>query len=321
MYKAAVIGCGKIGSEFSDDPKSQGNIYAHTHAYMECPDTNLVAVCDNDDVKADKCGRRWGVKAYRSYTEMINYEKPEIVSVCTPDDTHYNIMIDLIELARAREYPKGIILEKPVATSLQDALCIRDVLEGSKTGVTVLVNYPRRYVSCRLKLLVGSIGKPLYISGLYSGNIIHNGTHFIDLARYLLGEIKFVGIGTHGLNTSEIIFENGCVGTLNGFPDIPYTLFEINIIGDGGRVTMNESGHTVERYVVEESEYYSGYKSLKSNRLIKDCMKNTTLNAVNDMVKCLDTGKSPVCTLDDGVRAVEIAEVIRGGRPTYVGRR
>src|SRR5436190_2024460 len=59
-HRAALIGCGRIGTEFADDPRIKG-VYTHAGAYMACPRTELVAVCDIDAPKASRCGRRWGV--------------------------------------------------------------------------------------------------------------------------------------------------------------------------------------------------------------------------------------------------------------------
>src|SRR6476661_838220 len=36
MYRAAVIGCGKIGSELSVDPFLKGDVFTHAEAYMLC---------------------------------------------------------------------------------------------------------------------------------------------------------------------------------------------------------------------------------------------------------------------------------------------
>ena len=61
-YRAAVIGCGKIGSEYADDPRIR-DIYTHAGAYTACPDTELVAVCDIDPARAKRCADRWGVRS------------------------------------------------------------------------------------------------------------------------------------------------------------------------------------------------------------------------------------------------------------------
>jgi len=93
MFRAAVIGCGKIGSEFADDPQVK-DIYTHAGAYMECPDTELVGVCDTNKEKAQICKDKWGLSGfYTNYHDMVSETKTDIVSICTPDSTHYEIIL------------------------------------------------------------------------------------------------------------------------------------------------------------------------------------------------------------------------------------
>ena len=84
VYRSAVIGCGKIGSGFADDPKVK-SIYTHAGAYTSCPDTILVGVCSRDPGKAERCGRRWNVPGrYTDARTLLVEQQPEIVSICTP---------------------------------------------------------------------------------------------------------------------------------------------------------------------------------------------------------------------------------------------
>lgn len=38
-YTAALIGCGKIGTDFADDPLMRGDVFSHAEAYGVCLDT------------------------------------------------------------------------------------------------------------------------------------------------------------------------------------------------------------------------------------------------------------------------------------------
>src|SRR5207253_5065884 len=111
VYRAALIGCGKIGSEFDDFPRAAG-IYSHAGAYSACSQTELVAVCDLDQSKLDRCASRANVKQrFRDHREMLADIRPDIVSVCTPDSTHYDLLRDVINTSSV----KGILAEKPLA--------------------------------------------------------------------------------------------------------------------------------------------------------------------------------------------------------------
>ena len=116
-WRAAVIGCGKIGSEFADDSRVPG-FYSHAGAYAECAATRLVAVCDSDPEKLERCGWLWQVEArYRDARRLLEEVRPDIISICTPDRTH----AELLELALATPGVRAVLVEKPLATDLESA--------------------------------------------------------------------------------------------------------------------------------------------------------------------------------------------------------
>ncbi|HZK77537.1 MAG TPA: Gfo/Idh/MocA family oxidoreductase, partial [Gemmatimonadaceae bacterium] len=93
MYSAAVIGCGKIGSELSVDPFLKGDVFTHAEAYSRCEKTELVALCDLDPEKLDAAARLWGTTAlYPSVGQLVAIEKLDLVSICTPTATHSEVL-------------------------------------------------------------------------------------------------------------------------------------------------------------------------------------------------------------------------------------
>ncbi|HLM69345.1 MAG TPA: hypothetical protein VK358_17530, partial [Longimicrobium sp.] len=63
-WRAALVGCGMIGSRFADDPRMRGDVFTHAEAYTRSERTELVAVCDAGAEAAAGCGARWGVPAF-----------------------------------------------------------------------------------------------------------------------------------------------------------------------------------------------------------------------------------------------------------------
>ena len=81
QLRAALIGCGKMGSEYSSDIQQSG-VYSHAHAYSAHPDTELVAVCDADLRRAKTFADQWNVSAhFDDYREMLAVAQPELVSI------------------------------------------------------------------------------------------------------------------------------------------------------------------------------------------------------------------------------------------------
>jgi predicted dehydrogenase len=317
VYKAAIIGCGKIGSEYSEDPLITG-IYSHAEAYSVSRDIELAAVCDTDIKKQKKCQERWNVhSAYSDYREMMEKIKPDIVSICTPDPSHYPLISTILKETNVR----AIIAEKPLATTMDNAKKI--VSLAQKNNVVLTVNYPRRYADNHQTVRdqiqkQKSIGIIQMVSGFYSKGIIHSGTHWFDLARFLIGEISSV----RGMNTLQeksddptldayIQFECGVSGFLHGCDENAFSIFEMDIIGTTGRIQILDQGNTVHYYRVAGDPNYSGYKALFLEKTDRKGLGDVLLNAVNDVVSCLDKGTQPLCSGEDGVQALAISLAIR----------
>jgi len=182
LYRAGIIGLGRIGVEFDD---------SHASAYIDCPDTELVASCD---IKK--------VALYDDYIRMVKEQELDIVSVCTPPETHCQIVCNIAPYVRA------IYCEKPIATTLEDA--DRMIETCHKHNVILQINHQRRFIRPRFR---------------FSRGWLNTGTHMFDLLRQLFGEPTYIypnGIGfASGLSceiekvdTDEPIFELDC--THNG---------------------------------------------------------------------------------------------------------
>ena len=273
-YRAAIIGCGKIGSEFADDPRIT-DIYTHAGAYTACPHTDLVAVCDSDGDKVRKCGERWGVRhRFQDIHKMIKETQPEIISICTPDSTHHAVICE----AMKHRCIRAIYAEKPLALSLVDA---REILDLAKTrNVILAVNYFRRYAptiqNLRKEIIEQKcIGEIQTVSCYYTKGILHNGTHLLDLARYIIGDVVSVqGFHNRCSDTRDftldayIRFENGASGYIHGCDEKQFDICEMDIVGSSGRIRIIDSGHTIERYEVRDDPHYSGYWGFFSRKKI-----------------------------------------------------
>jgi predicted dehydrogenase len=221
--RAAVIGCGKIGSGFADDPLLAGDVCTHADAYVRSPATELIAVCDANPEVAARCADRWGVAAsYADVAEMVRGAEPDVVSICTPDDTHFEITRALIKDAPS---VRAMLCEKPLATHLAQGEEV--VRLARERGKVIAVGYVRRYADNMrgLRDFLGqeSLGRVTAVTGWYTKGVLHNGTHWFDLLRMLAGEVAWVeavdrladGSGDPTLDVT-LGLESGGVASLRG---------------------------------------------------------------------------------------------------------
>lgn len=317
VYRTALLGCGRIGSTFADDREALG-IYSHAEAYATHPQTSLAAVCDADAPRRDACADRWKVPArFATPEELFAKAAPEIVSICTPDDTHFSLAM----MALAAPATRAILLEKPLALRLEDARTL--LAEASQRGVPVVVNYSRRYAAShatlRTAIQQGALGRIQSAAGYYTKGIVHNGTHWIDLARFLLGDIARVqGFATSEASAEDptldarLEFVSGATAYLHGCDEKAFTLFEMDVVGTNGRVRLVQSGHEFESFTVADSARYSGYRELQRTVTFSGGLRDVTLHAVEDVVACVESpGRQPICSAADALAALEIACAVR----------
>ncbi|MEE2754794.1 MAG: Gfo/Idh/MocA family oxidoreductase, partial [Candidatus Latescibacterota bacterium] len=122
------------------------------------------------------------LRQYKSYREMLDEEKPDIVSVATSDHLHADIVV---ESAR-RKTTLAIICEKPIATSLTDADRMIEVTEQENTLLSI--EHSRRwnplFLEARQLIRSGDIGELKTIHcDMFSPRamMFRNGTHLIDM--------------------------------------------------------------------------------------------------------------------------------------------
>ena len=148
---------------------------------------SLEAVCDEDPKKikiVKKLNKK--VKFFTDAREMLTNIKPDIVSISTWKNTHFKFCKLCIE-----NNIKTIVLEKPLANTLDQSKTLIRLINKNKTKV--LVNHRRRFdeQAIKLKKLIkkGRIGKIKQVSCFYVYGLLTTGTHVVDTLRMLLNDI------------------------------------------------------------------------------------------------------------------------------------
>lgn len=311
-YKAAVIGCGRIGSGQDLQAPSLG-VYSHCEAYRVCERTDLVAVCDPNREALEKCQARWNTPmALRSLEDLLATSKPEIVSICVPDREHAPVARLVLEAPSTR----CVILEKPLAAILPEALEIVEIAD--RRAIPLLVNYTRRYCESHRQLRdfvqSGGLGRLISISGLYTKGIFHNGSHWIDLLHFLGEEIQTIhasGAVDFYDDDPTVSFtfqtRSGATGFLQGFPKDICTVFEAEFRGELGRVRIFDSGANFEWWHIAESPDYAGHRVFQRTSGIAGGLANAILSLVEDAISCLESHSQPICSGRDALKAMVVA--------------
>ena len=268
-YNAAIIGCGNIAGGFDSNMKAGEWPLTHAGAYQYHENLNIVACCDPDIEKRTKFQSDWKVPLSTSSPNELEFAHGEVdvVSICSPTAFHFESIHSAL-----RWKPRLIFCEKPIASNLYDARSLTAVCQDA--GVELVVNYSRRWDPdvCRLKsdITAGKWGAVHSITGLYNKGVMNNGGHLIDLIQFLFGSLTVFTSGKalfdyweHDPSIACLLeTEDGVPVTLNIGDAKSYSLFELQIIFEGGVVRMESGGlKWVTKQVVESAEF-TGYKVL-----------------------------------------------------------
>lgn len=192
----AVIGTGSISD-------------LHLRSYKNNPHAEIAMVCDLNEARAKAKAEEYGVKGVATQFREV-FDNPDIdaVSICTWNNTHADLAIAALESG------KHVLVEKPLASSLEAALRVKRAAE--KTDKHLMVGYVRRFDN-NIDMIkrfaeAGEFGEFYYAKastirrlgnpgGWFAdkersggGPLIDLGVHIIDLCWYLMGRPKAVSV-------------------------------------------------------------------------------------------------------------------------------
>jgi predicted dehydrogenase len=291
LYTFAIIGAGQIACGY-DGPNDQ-HILTHAHAINTNPNARLLGFYDIDAVTGIKASEKWGGKSFSSIPEMLA-EKPNVVIICAPDSKHMEVLESLLD-----DPPKIVICEKPLTLRYESSLRILDDFIGK--GVCLGVNYQRRFdpvvTELKRKFEVCELGKFLCGTAYYSKGLMHNGSHAIDLLRFIFGDVKsFSSIKKIFDFTPEdpsiygiVRFECGDVTIIPG-DERAFSIFEIDLLFEKARYKFSHSGMDLEIQKPVADDVYPGYFELFTESKIKTGFTNALSLLVDECIDYLSTG-------------------------------
>ena len=310
-YRAGIIGCGRIAHLFAGDNKRKG-VVTHAQAYIEDPDTELVAVCDVDKDKVEDFGKKWGTGSlYTDHMEMLEKENLDIVSVCTPPSSHFEIANNAIS-----SDVKAVFCEKPISFSLEEG---DNLIALARENNTVFaVNHLRRWDPFMNRVAEyirgGELGEIRSVDCYYTAGICNTGTHMIDLVRMLTGaEIKTVRALKGKEEKSGDFTIDAVLGFTKGFNcffhglDIEdYLMFEIDIIASKGRIRLFDNTTKAELWIGGKSQAMSGYNTpIKQDHAFGERQGTLIDLGLRKIIRAIEDGNDDYCNAEDGLKAME----------------
>jgi len=318
-YTAAVIGIGRIGMLLESDPKRLKPA-THFGMWLAQDQVDLIAVCDNNPRNLEIAKSKLpSVKTFLSAREMLQKVRPDIVSIATWKDTHYEI----IKLCVDFGIP-AIVCEKPIAEKYEHA---KEIVERIKqNGVHLFINHRRRFdpllYPLREGLKIGMIGEIIQVSTYYVYGLVTTGTHVIDTLRFFLkdvaGEITWViGIPNKFRHFHPqddpcidgfVGFENGLKASLQSLNIKDYDIMNYYFYGRKGLMILKNIGRDIEIYKVKDSPEHEYFAEL-INKPIKKLggkPRNQFGYLADNVIDCLKGRATTLSSGEDSLKALEV---------------
>ena len=325
-YRAAVVGLGRIASTF-DDEQGPWSVWtgphAHTPSYLAAG-VPVVAGADPHDGQREAYRQKWGIEAvYSDYHEMLEKERPNILSICTTAKPRARILLDAVEIGASRGL-KAIWAEKPMSLSLEEA--DQMVAACRDAGIVLAIGCARSwnwgFNRMRELIEVGELGDPLQVIGLGECGLSHNGSHLLATVNYLAGarvQWVFGHITSDEAASSDddpqgngyFQYANGVHGFVRSMP-CGAADWDIEVIGTKGRLRSLNNAEQVEFWKVVPSTL-EGRRAEPAQHIfpLPGSTENANVRCVRDLMVCIETGKEPNCSGEDGRHALEIAMALR----------
>ncbi len=230
QVRLVVIGCGGIAN-------------AYLQALPDVAELQLVAVVEPDAARREQVAQRTGVPAFPGLPDLLRARAGRQVQfdaalVLTPPNTHEAITVPLLGMGL------HVLCEKPLCTTVGGAQRMVDA--AARAQRLLMMGSKFRYVADMLEarrlLEKGTIGEVVLFENVFcarvdmtrrwngvraiagGGVLIDNGSHSVDVARYLLGPIARVqaqfGVKLQTVDvedTARLLFEarTGAVGAVD----------------------------------------------------------------------------------------------------------
>ncbi len=307
--RIGLIGTGGIGQ-------------VHLEILSGFEDVTIVGVMDIDQSRAKPVAEKYKAKLFANLREMRN-AGVEAVYITSPNKTHFGYAMEALELGM------NVFCEKPMTTSLEEALALEKKVQDTKLIFQLGHNRRFAYVysfmkqkiesgelkpySFQIKMNRGELLNPPWTSDRnYTGGFLFESTiHLFDMMRWLFGEVDEIFVlckkslyPDYDDWAIAVEMKNGIIGTFTSCAHASWMVpFErVEVYGEHMMMSNDEMervhfckglGKEVESHDFTKVDFKEKWGYIKEDRFFVDCLKEK---------------KTPPVTVSDGVKVIRIID-------------
>lgn len=246
--RVAVVGAGWWGGQ-------------HLRVLSALPNVEVVGVFGRSEARTQARAEEFGVPSFTDLAAMLHEGRPDLVSVCLPNQAHFEPTLQVIRAGIA------LIVEKPLVFDLSEADQL--VTEADERNLFFAICFNHRYAQAvrmaEKAVDKGRLGALVLATWRFGGegstdhpynNLIETQCHGFDMLEHLAGPIRSVAAqltdtqhpGVFSTMAIALGFESGAVGSLVGSYDDSYghpDVHVLELVGTKGRAVVED---TVRRF-------------------------------------------------------------------------
>ena len=289
----------------------------------------LVGLADKDKATVEQAAKNHNTTAFTDFESMLDETKPEGVVIATPTNTHADIARTI---ATNYDGIKGILIEKPLASTLEDGKKVAEIVK--ERGIVTLVSHSEIYnpiVGRAISLIeTDAIGKPRTVihdrRGFVHperipslGDVFEDiGVHDFDImARISTGPGKLYAQsntagGIHNAGTVMVKFETGTEHFFHLSRQYAGRRRYMDVSGTKGALVLDLFGQIIKVIHLDQAPVAKGdtIRLPERGATIK-VYGEPVREVLNDFLRCIKTGETPRVSIDDALCALEIVEAAR----------
>ncbi len=319
-YRAAVVGCGRMGSIIDDEHVGMAHYpwpWAHAPAIIEARGAELVAGADIDQAKLDDFRRRWHVEAlYLDFRDLVQIEKPDLVAVTTRPDERAEVVIGL-----AQAGVRAIFATKPMCRTLAEADAMIEACRETNTILAMAchLNWYSWYTNARQAIADGAIGELRSIVCHCSASLSNIGSHSLALmrlfagapARWVFGHMdsdEAAAADSDLCGSGHVVYDNGVQAWLNSRSEIDGgRQWMLEFIGEHGRIVSRNAHAQFELWKTDPDSGVAVQHQFPNPWHPRSSM----VDAIEGVCRSIEAGEELICPGEFGREALEIAIAMR----------
>jgi predicted dehydrogenase len=301
MIRVALVGTGGWGCQ-------------HARVLSAHPEVELCAIVGRNLQRAQQRAQEYGTRAYSDIDEMLEREKPDLVSLCLPNQGHFEPTMKVIEAG----YP--LIVEKPLVFEIAEAEVLLKAAGDRFFAICFNHRYAKPVRLAKEAIENGRLGDVVFATWRFGGegssdhpyaNLIETQCHGFDMLEHLCGPISAISAEFTDARTTMALslrFASGAVGSLVGSYDTSYAYPEtqrIEISGTKGRAVIDD---TVRRYRFNAAgdELGESWEAGYFNDLDREFHRTFDFY-MDATLRAFASGEAPPVHARAGLRALQLA--------------